>query len=137
MPWGSPTLLIVMVLAVLALVLMTLYAFRFYRLTSATGCFECTYLGKDSKLVTGMARFREERLEFHRLGSLAFRPVMSWDRSLLEIQASRVCESKEPVIVQVACSYKGYAFSLLMHQGDHLGFVSWIEGAPPHTQIYF
>ena len=84
----------------------------------------------------GVARYEEDRLEWFRIFTFAWRPGKVMKRSLLDLlewrpPASGEIDSIMPGSVVVRCSYGSEVLEMAMTKSDYTGFATWLESAPP------
>lgn len=102
------------------------------------GAFECAYRRDFSAGWTaGMAHYELGRLEWYRLVSFRWGPDRAWDREAIEINKVSYRGEGEGAVVEVHCTSRESRFILALRRSDYNGLVSWLEGAPPHSEIFF
>lgn len=126
-------------IVLLVCVLAVYYAIRIRTIAHRIGSFECAFRQTNSDGWTaGIAAFRTDRLDWYRLVSLRWGPTYSWRRTEMEVKSTIPRGSDEAAqVYELECHYKKHHFILAMRAGDHSGFVSWIEGAPPHARSFY
>jgi hypothetical protein len=84
----------------------------------------------------GIARFVGDELRWYRVFSLAWRPRCTLTRRSVEVQARRLPEGPERLVLPedwiiVRCLLSNEPIEIAMAQSTLTGFLSWIEAAPP------
>jgi len=134
------------VAAVLVLVLLYGVALVVRRrvLSRNGGTFELSYRVRPQKAgrgwLLGIGRYSGDSLEWFRIFSLAPRPKFSWTRAELSYTAQREPEGVEKMSlygdhVVVTCASPRGEVELAMNRSSLMGFQSWLEAAPPGTQM--
>jgi hypothetical protein len=125
---------------VLALVVVGGLALRRRRLQRGGGTFDCSLkvgtatTGRGWTL--GVARYREDRIEWFRVFSWSFRPKRVLGRRELHVRQRRVPTQIEaltitPGSVIVQCAEGDGVVELAMAEDALTGFLAWLEAAPP------
>ena len=118
-------------LVLLGVVALLLYS-RVRALARRVGSFECALRRPGSAdWTSGIAGYGVNRVDWHRLVSLAPRPASSWSRNRLHVLAHTGREGSTATVVEVRCRYGDEEFELAMVRGAFAGLVSWLEAAPP------
>lgn len=132
---------VVCVTAIVAMPFFMLYARRRW-LTGQGGLFDCAYRVTDgvpgSGWVLGLARYREDRLEWFRAFSLGLRPAASFQRGVTTYIHQRPASGLEQVVLfedssvvlvrdRISCR----EHNLAMDCDDTMGLITWLESAPP------
>jgi len=86
----------------------------------------------------GLGRFIDDELRWYRLFSFAFRPRRSLSRRALAVEARRRPEGSERLAlpagwVIVRCTSREGSVEIAMAESTLMGFLSWVEAAPPGT----
>ena len=131
-----------------ALVLVLLYGVALVvrrRLLSRNGgTFELSYrvrpAGTGRGWLLGIGRYSGDQLEWFRIFSAWPRPKRSWPRAELAFAGQREPEGAERMSlfgdhVVVTCSTPEGEVELAMSPSSLMGFQSWLEAAPPGTQM--
>lgn len=111
-------------------------------LTGQGGLFDCAYRISEgmpgSGWVLGLARYREDRLEWFRAFSLALRPSVSLTRSRTTYVQQRAASGLEQVVlfedsrvILVRDRVSSREMSLAMDGDTTMGLITWLESAPP------
>ena len=140
MTWGV-VVIVVCVTAVVAMPFVALYTRRRW-LTGQGGLFDCAYRVGDgvpgSGWVLGLARYRDDRLEWFRAFSLGLRPSVSLQRGFTTYIQQRPASGLEQLVLfedssvvlvrdRVTC----HEHSLAMDGDTTMGLITWLESAPP------
>ena len=108
------------------------------------GTFELSYRIRPDRpgrgWLLGIGRYSGDSLEWFRIFSLAPRPKRSWPRGELAFAGQREPEGAERMSlfgdhVVVTCSTPEGEVELAMSPSSLMGFQSWLEAAPPGTQM--
>ena len=108
------------------------------------GTFELSFRARPQKAgrgwLLGIGRYSGDSLEWFRIFSLAPRPKCSWTRAELSFTGQREPEGVEKVSlygdhVVVICTSPRGEVELAMSRSSLMGFQSWLEAAPPGTQM--
>ncbi len=101
--------------------------------------FECSLKRPDavgSGWILGVARFRDDDVEWYRVFSLSLRPKMVFHRNQTRVARVRMPEASEAVelydghvVAELAGRHEGTM--LAMARPDLTAFSSWTEAAPP------
>lgn len=145
-------------LVVLALCAALAFAVRVLSLSRRGASFDCWWrclspaAGRGSgRWSLGVARVGADALEWWRVFSLSPRPMSTWHRTALEVQARRPPEPAEAStlvagVLVVRCAQRGAgdddtaggaspgAFELAMSPEAYTGFASWLESSPPRAR---
>ncbi|MGO1384227.1 MAG: DUF2550 domain-containing protein [Arachnia sp.] len=140
MTWDV-VVVVVCVTLLLAMPFLGLY-FRRRWLTGQGGLFDCAYRISDgvpgTGWVLGLARYREDRLEWFRAFSLGMRPSVSMRRSMTTYVHQRpasgleevvLFENSHVILLRDRLSEREERFAM---DGDTtMGLITWLESAPP------
>lgn len=140
MAWQA-VVVVMCVTLVVAMPFLALYARRRW-LTGQGGLFDCAYRVTDGETgtgwVLGLARYREDRLEWFRAFSLGLRPSVSLKRSMTRYVRQRPASGLEQVIlfedsrvILVRDRTTSRELSLAMDSETTMGLITWLESAPP------
>jgi hypothetical protein len=108
------------------------------------GTFELSYRARPSKhgrgWLLGIGRYSGDSLEWFRIFSLWPRPKRCWRRLTLTYAGHRQPEGVERMSlygdhVVVVCQTPDGEVELAMSPSSLMGFQSWLEAAPPGTQM--
>lgn len=108
------------------------------------GTFELSFRVRPYKVgrgwLLGIGRYSGDTLEWFRIFSLWPRPKQAWPRADLTYRAQREPEGVEKMSlfgdhVVVMCSSPQGDVELAMSSSSLMGFQSWLEAAPPGTQM--
>ncbi|URN13235.1 DUF2550 domain-containing protein [Streptomyces radiopugnans] len=139
--------------AVLALVLLGLFAFGLRRrlIQRPGGTFDCSLrwnapdAGEGAEVsgkgwVYGVSRYSGDRIEWFRVFSYAPRPRRLLEREAIEVLERRRPEGDEELAllsdsVILACSHRGTRVELAMSEDALTGFLAWLEAAPPGQRV--
>jgi len=108
------------------------------------GTFELSFRARPHKAgrgwLLGIGRYSGDSLEWFRIFSLAPRPKCSWTRAELSFTGRREPEGVERMSlygdhVVVVCTSPRGQVELAMSRSSLMGFQSWLEAAPPGTQM--
>ncbi|MFP8960596.1 DUF2550 domain-containing protein [Streptomyces nanhaiensis] len=139
--------------AVLALVLLGLFAFGLRRrlIQRPGGTFDCSLrwnapdAGEGAEAggkgwVYGVSRYSGDRIEWFRVFSYAPRPRRLLEREAIEVLERRRPEGDEELAllsdsVILACSHRGTRVELAMSEDALTGFLAWLEAAPPGQRV--
>lgn len=137
--WWSWTALAVGLLVVCVLVPVAWLVARRRWLSGRHRVFECSLHrpGTDAgSWMMGIARFRDETVEWYRVFSLSLRPAYTFTRGTTRVLRVRQPEAAEAaevytghVVADLDAPYEG--MSLAMSRPDLNAFSSWTEAAPP------
>lgn len=88
----------------------------------------------------GVAQYENDRIDWFRIFSYAFRPAAVLTRPNLEVIGRRDAEGHEelalfPGWTIVECGFGAGLVELAMSPDALTGFLSWIEGAPPGQNV--
>ncbi|MDD9208248.1 DUF2550 domain-containing protein [Georgenia sp. 10Sc9-8] len=123
--------LVVGALVLLGVLAVVLYS-RVRTLARRVGSFECALRRPGSEdWTSGIAGYGVNRVDWHRLVSLAPWPATSWSRDRLQLLAHTGRDGNAGTVVEVRCRHGGEEFELAMVRGAFAGLVSWLEAAPP------
>ncbi len=111
-------------------------------LTGQGGLFDCAYRISDgvpgSGWVLGLARYREDRLEWFRAFSLGLRPRVSLIRGMTTYVHQRPASGLEQVVlfenshvILVRDRISSRELTLAMDVDTTMGLITWLESAPP------
>lgn len=111
-------------------------------LTGQGGLFDCAYRISDgvpgSGWVLGLARYREDRLEWFRAFSLGLRPSVSLRRMTTTYLHQRPASGLEQVVlfenshvIRVRDRSSSRELTLAMDGDSTMGLITWLESAPP------
>ncbi|MGV8847181.1 DUF2550 domain-containing protein [Tessaracoccus sp.] len=140
MTWGV-ALVVLGVTCLIAMPFVGLYARRRW-LTGQGGLFDCAHRVSDgvpgSGWVLGLARFRDDRLEWFRAFSLGMRPSVSLQRGMTTYVYQRPASGLEQVVlfeesrvILVRDRSTQREYSLAMDGDTTMGLITWLESAPP------
>ncbi|MDO5672234.1 MAG: DUF2550 family protein [Actinomycetaceae bacterium] len=130
----SMVLLALMLLLGLALLY---FGWRLRFLGRSDGSFECAFRKPgQARWMAGIGIYAEGRLDWFRVISLSLGPYHSWPQGAFEVVDSRPRPGVRG-LMEVECSTEDGTFYLAMRAADHIGFVAWLEAAPPHSQTFF
>ncbi|HZG03484.1 MAG TPA: DUF2550 domain-containing protein [Streptomyces sp.] len=139
--------------AVLALVLLGLFAFGLRRrlIQRSGGTFDCSLRwnapefpeGAESSgkgWVYGVSRYSGDHIEWFRVFSYAPRPRRLLEREAIEVLERRTPQGEEELAllsdaVVLACSHRGTRVELAMSEDALTGFLAWLEAAPPGQRV--
>ncbi len=90
--------------------------------------------------VYGVARYSNDRVEWFRVFSYAFRPRRVLERPLIEVMGRREPQGSEELAllsdaVVLACAHRGTRLELAMSDDALTGFLAWLEAAPPGQRV--
>ncbi len=135
---------VVVVMCVTLLVAMPFIGLYLRRrwLTGQGGLFDCAYRVSDAVpgggWVLGLARYREDRLEWFRAFSLGLRPNVSLTRSTAAYVYQRPASGLEQVVlfenshvILVRDRSSGRELTFAMDGDTVVGLITWLESAPP------
>jgi hypothetical protein len=139
----------VAVAALLALMLLALgvivaVVVRRALLSRGLGSFDCSLrhetIRHRSHWTHGVARYRDDRLDWFRVFGVRLRPAESLARRRLMILDCRQPERTEaslvlPGWVVVRCGYGPVIVELAMSEGAYNGLAAWLESAPPGQHV--
>ena len=115
---------------------------RRYLLSRSGAWFDCSLRRADGRWTLGIARYRNDRVDWFRAFSLSLRPLRTWLRDDLAVLGRRATEGAEttavlPHAVIVRCRHRDEELDLAMSDDAYTGFASWIESAPPgrHARV--
>jgi hypothetical protein len=85
---------------------------------------------------TGLARFSGEELRWYRMFSLSWRPKRVLSRRGLTVVQRRLPNTQEKLVfpadfVVIRCVCGGMEIEVAMARPALMGFLSWVEAAPP------
>jgi hypothetical protein len=85
---------------------------------------------------TGLARFSGDELRWYRMFSLSWRPKRVLTRRGLTVVQRRIPDTQEKVVfpaefVVIRCVSGGMEIEMAMARPTLMGFLSWVEAAPP------
>jgi hypothetical protein len=85
---------------------------------------------------TGLARFSGDELQWYRMFSLAWRPKRVLSRRGLAVVQRRTPNTQEQLVfpagfVVIRCISGGAEIEVAMARPALMGFLSWVEAAPP------
>lgn len=126
---------ICVILAVLALVIVSVAISRLRSLGHRVGSFECAVMlvgPSHPSPVRGIAHYGVGRLDWWRRWSLSPTPAESWSRNALEVVARDLYEDSDDLYL-VRCTYQGEDLVLVMSVQAYAGLTSWLESAPPSS----
>ena len=134
-------IVVICVTGVVAMPFVGLYARRRW-LTGQGGLFDCAYRMTDgvpgSGWVLGLARYREDRLEWFRAFSLGLRPSVSLQRGTTTYVHQRPASGLEQVVlfensrvILVRERVSSREHCLAMDGDTTMGLITWLESAPP------
>jgi Protein of unknown function (DUF2550) len=126
------------VLALVAVLLLILFAVRVRRLAHRIGSFECALRPAGRREWTsGIAVFGVGRVDWYRLVSLSLRPDRTFARGDLEVR-ERVHRPPGGAdqITEIRCGLPGGEVDLAMRRESLEGLVSWLESAPPRGDYF-
>ena len=132
------------VAGIVLLLLLTASAFVVRKLTiSRRGAwFDCSLRRPDGRWTLGIARYRNDRVDWFRAFSFSLRPLCTWLRDDLAVVGRRPTQGSEvtavlPHSVVVRCRHGDDEVDLAMSDDAYTGFASWIESAPPgrHARV--
>ena len=132
------------VAGIVLLLLLVAAAFVLRKLTiSRRGAwFDCSLRRPDGRWTLGIARYRNDRVDWFRAFSFSVRPLRTWLRDDLAVLGRRSTEGSEatavlPHSVVVRCRHGTEEVDLAMSDDAYTGFASWIESAPPgrHARV--
>ncbi len=140
MTWAV-ALVVIGVTCLIAMPFVGLYARRRW-LTGQGGLFDCAQRVTDgvpgSGWVLGLARFRDDRLEWFRAFSLGMRPAVSLQRGMTTYVHQRPASGLEQVVlfeesrvILVRDRSTQREYSLAMDGDTTMGLITWLESAPP------
>jgi Protein of unknown function (DUF2550) len=144
MPWWQLVLDAVAVVLVLVLLFGVALVVRRRLLSRNGGTFELSYRGRPGRAgrgwLLGIGRYSGDTLEWFRIFTLWPRPTRSWPRSHLSYTGQRRPEGVEKMSlygdhVVVSCASPEGEVELAMSASSLTGFQSWLEAAPPGTQM--
>ncbi|MEE6273370.1 DUF2550 domain-containing protein [Georgenia sp. MJ206] len=121
-------------LVLLAALAVALLLWRARTLGRRVGSFECAWRSAGGgEWTSGIAGYGVNRLDWHRLVSLAPQPTARWDRRRLVVLSSgrRAIPGADSDVVEVTCRYGTDEFHLAMRAEAAAGLTSWLEAAPP------
>ncbi|WP_418607106.1 DUF2550 family protein [Georgenia sp. SUBG003] len=127
-----------MVLALVAVLLLALFAVRVRRLAHRIGSFECALRPPGRRdWTSGIAVFGVGRVDWYRLVSLSLRPDRTFARADLEVR-ERVHRSPDGKgqVTEIRCGQPGKEVDLAMRRDSLAGLVSWLESAPPRGDYF-
>lgn len=127
--------------AVFALPFVVLYLRRRW-LTGQGGLFDCAYRLRDDPAgggwALGVARFRDDKLEWYRAFSLSLRPKVVFRRASTSYVHQRqpagveaIALFENSVVVSVKDRVTERVSSLSMARDEVVALMSWLESAPP------
>lgn len=140
MEWQA-ALIAMCVILLLVMPFVGLYLRRRW-LTGQGGLFDCAYRTSEgvpgSGWVLGLARYREDRLEWFRVFSLSFRPAVQFLRSATSYVHQRPASGLESVVlfddsrvVTLRDRVSGKEEAVAMEPDSVMALMSWLESAPP------
>jgi hypothetical protein len=85
---------------------------------------------------TGLARFTGDELRWYRMFSLSWRPKRVLTRRGLAVVRRRTPDTQEKLVfpadfVVIRCVSGGLEIEIAMARSTLMGFLSWVEAAPP------
>lgn len=140
MTWGV-VIVVICVTCTVAMPFVGLYARRRW-LTGQGGLFDCAYRITDgvpgSGWVLGLARYREDRLEWFRAFSLGLRPSVTLQRGKTTYVHQRPASGLEHVVlfedsrvILVRDRITSREYTLALDGDTTMGLITWLESAPP------
>jgi hypothetical protein len=108
------------------------------------GTFDCSVRlqpdERDRGWSFGVAQYTGDRIEWFRVFSLSPRPRHVFVRRQLQVHGRRVPEAAEAYAllanaVVLQCSLRGRPLELAMSTDAVMGFMSWLEAAPPGQHL--
>lgn len=140
MSWAV-VLIVILVVCVIAMPFVGLYLRRRW-LTGQGGLFDCAYRLRDdvpnSGWVLGLARLREDRLEWFHAFALGLRPAVSLQRGVTAYVEQRPASGLEQVVlfenssvIRVKDRSTSREHCLAMDGDTTMGVITWLESAPP------
>lgn len=132
-------------LLVLFGLVLSLFIFRRYLLARGGASFDCSLRGRLPRRANawtlGVARYREDRLEWYRIFTFNPRPTRVLTRSRLDLiewtqPADNEIHALLPGAVVVRCRYGDDVVELAMTRPDYTGFATWLEATPPGVQPF-
>jgi len=136
--WAETAGAVLVVLALVAVLLLVLFAVRVRRLARRIGSFECALRPAGRRdWTSGIAVFGVGRVDWYRLVSLSLRPDRTFARSDLEV-LERVHRKPGGAgqVTEVRCGLPGQEVELAMRRESLAGLVSWLESAPPRGDYF-
>lgn len=128
-----PALTTALVVALLAVSIIALFAWRLRAIAGRVGSFECA-LRSGSHWHPGIAAYTREELVWYEVVSLSRRPRHRWDRYGLAIVERTLSTRDGRPVVQARFSHHGHSLVLAAAPAAFEGVVSWLEAAPPGAQ---
>lgn len=138
MTWAGTAGAALVVLALVAVLLLILFAVRVRRLAYRIGSFECALRPAGRRdWTSGIAVFGVGRVDWYRLVSLSLRPTRTFVREDLELR-ERVHRSPGGAdqVTEIRCRLRGEEVDLAMRRESLAGLVSWLESAPPRGDYF-
>ena len=134
-------IVVMCVTGIVAMPFIGLYARRRW-LTGQGGLFDCAYRvageAAGGGWVLGLARYRQDRLEWFRAFSLGLRPSVSLHRGMTTYLHQRPATGLEQVVlfedsrvVLVRDRVSAREYCLAMDGDNGMGLITWLESAPP------
>lgn len=134
--WGSWTVIAVGLLVACLLTPVVWLIVRRRWLAGRGRVFECSLRRPDSGWTLGVARFRDEHVEWYRVFSLSLRPRVTFHRGDTKVARVRAPEPREApelydghVVTELGGRHAGTL--LAMSRPDLNAFSSWTESGPP------
>lgn len=124
---------------------LALFILRRYVLARNGASFDCSLkrgLGRRPDAWTlGVARYREDQLEWFRIFTVNPRPTRVLLRARLDLIEWKPPADSEihailPGAVVVRCQYGDDVVELAMTKPDYTGFATWLEATPPGVQPF-
>jgi hypothetical protein len=88
----------------------------------------------------GIAHYENDRIDWYRIFSYAYRPAAVLTRSELDVVGRREAEGSEELVLFpgwtiVECRFGTQVVELAMSPDALTGFLSWLEAAPPGQNV--
>ncbi len=128
------------VAAAVALLLAALVALlRRQTVSRSAGAFDCSVRRPGGPWSLGVARYRDDRIEWFPVFGLSTRPRARWGRGEMEVRGQRTPSPGEaaavlPRTVVVSCTVAGAELDLAMAVDACTALTSWLESAPPSSR---